>query len=338
MTAARNSRGLKIGARFALLAGITLIIVLVAYQGFDEVGRVVFSAGWGIAAVTVFHLFPIASSASAWRRATRSAWRGGATVFLWARLVREAVNGLLPVTQIGGDVVGARLLTFHGARAGVAAASVLVDLTLEFMTQIVFTVIGLGLLLRHGGENVTNWVIVGLAVALPAAAGFALAQRWGLFRLLERLLEWIAAQLGWSSPGALANLHETALSLYRQRSAVAIACLWHMLAWFLGAVEVWLTLLFLDARTGFTEALVIESLGQAIRTAAFLMPGAFGIQETGYLVLGGLFGLSPQVALSVSLIKRIRELLIGVPAMLAWQAIEGRRLLAPADCKENDRG
>ena len=56
----------------------------------------------------------------AWRAATRSAWQGGVVVFMWARLVREAVNGLLPVAQIGGDVVGARILSFHGARARIA--------------------------------------------------------------------------------------------------------------------------------------------------------------------------------------------------------------------------
>ncbi|MFQ5618046.1 MAG: lysylphosphatidylglycerol synthase domain-containing protein [Rhodospirillales bacterium] len=338
MTKSRNRQALKVGSGLAALAGLALIVVLIAYQGFAELGRVLFSAGWGIAAVTVFHLVPMAASAIAWRAAAGSAWQGGVAVFMWARLVREAVNGLLPVAQIGGDVVGARVLSFHGARARIAGASVIVDLTLEFLTQIVFTVLGLGLLLLHGGGEAVNWVLIGLAVAVPAAAGFLLAQRWGLFKLLERLLERLAAHFDWPALRSLANLHETILALYRHRRAMVEANLWHMVSWLLGAVEVWLTLVFLGADTTFGEALIIESLGQAIRSAAFLVPGALGIQEGGYLFLGVLFGLSPEAALSVSLIKRIRELVLGVPAMLAWQGIEGRRLLAASNGDKNGEG
>jgi len=160
-----------------MLAGLGAIVALIAYQGFDDIGRVMVTAGWGIALVTAFHLVPMAASALAWRAAAGAVAEGKAWVFLWARLLREAVNGLLPVAQIGGDVVGARILTFHGSRAPVAGASVLVDMTLEFLTQIVFTVIGLGLLLALGGGAITGWVVAGIAVASVAAIGFLLAQR-----------------------------------------------------------------------------------------------------------------------------------------------------------------
>lgn len=75
------------------------------------------------------------------------------------------------------------------------------------------------------------------------------------------------------------------------------------------------------------STLVIESLGQAIRSAAFFVPGAIGVQEGGFMAVGILFGLGPEVGLAVSLIKRIREVGLGVPALVAWQALEGRRLI-----------
>jgi uncharacterized membrane protein YbhN (UPF0104 family) len=76
------------------------------------------------------------------------------------------------------------------------------------------------------------------------------------------------------------------------------------------------------------DALIIESLGMAIRTAAFPIPGALGVQEGGLIVLGGLLGIDPAVALALALIKRVRELAWGVPGVVLWQAGEGRRLLA----------
>jgi putative membrane protein len=337
VSAPATRRAVRIVSGLTMLAGLGAIVALIAYQGFGDVGQVMATAGWGIALVTAFHLVPMAASALAWRAIARAVAEGRVWIFLWARLLREAVNGLLPVAQVGGDVVGARILTFHGSRAPIAGASVLVDMTLEFLTQIAFTVVGLGLLLVVGGGPMTGWVVVGIAVATLAAIGFLLAQRWGLFLLLERLLERMAGFLNWPALGSLTNLHDTVMSIYRQRRAMVGATLWHLASWLLGAVEVWLAFLVLGADVSFAEALVIESLGQAVRTAAFFVPGAYGIQEGGFMILALHFGLPPELGLSVSLMKRVREIVLGVPAMLAWQLVEGRRLLAVADTTSQQR-
>jgi putative membrane protein len=331
MSARTGRRGVRIGAGLAALAGLAAIVGLIAYQGFAEVGGVMMAAGWGIALVTAFHLLPMAASALAWRAAAAAIGPARVWLFLWGRLLREAINGLLPVAQVGGDIVGARILTFHGWRAPAAGASVLADLTLELLTQILFTAAGLILLFADGGHGLAEWGAAGLAVAAGAVGGFLLAQRWGIFLLLERLLERMARHLNWPALGSLANLHDTVMAIYRRPAAMIGGTLWHLASWLLGAVEVWLALRILGADIGFAEALIIESLGQALRTAAFLVPGAFGVQESGYMLLGMQFGLAPEVALSVSLIKRVRELVLGVPAMLVWQFVEGRRLVAVAD-------
>jgi hypothetical protein len=56
----------------------------------------------------------------------------------------------------------------------------------------------------------------------------------------------------------------------------------------------------------------------------FIIPNAYGIQEGAYIVLGTLLGFSPDFSLAVSLATRIRELLVDVPGLLAWQFIEGK--------------
>ena len=72
--------------------------------------------------------------------------------------------------------------------------------------------------------------------------------------------------------------------------------------------------------------LVIESLLYAIRTAAFAVPQGVGVQEGAYVLLGAGFGLTPEMSLALSLLKRARDLTIGLPAIAVWQAIEGGRL------------
>jgi hypothetical protein len=79
---------------------------------------------------------------------------------------------------------------------------------------------------------------------------------------------------------------------------------------------------------GLAEAVALESLMHALRGVAFMVPWSVGVQEGGYVVVGALFGIGPEAALALSLVKRARDLILGVPALLAWQLVEGRRLAA----------
>jgi putative membrane protein len=317
--------GLTLG--LAGLAGLALATALVAYQGLGAVTGALAQVGWGLIAVTLFHLVPLGCSALGWR----SLWRGfggaGVWTFAWVRWVREAADNLLPVAQVGGEMIGARLLALRGTSLPHAAASVIVDVTVEVLTQLLFTALGLALLLSAGGEPaIVRWVILGLVAALPAVTGFVLIQRYGFFRLVERLGQSLERRWPGCGLDRLEGLQDAIHAMYgRVRNGLAAAT-WHLASWVLGAGEVWLILYLMGRPVAPHEALVLESLGHAIRSAVFVVPGALGFQEGGYMVLGTLFGLPPQAGLALSLAKRVRELLLGVPALVVWQLVEGRRL------------
>jgi uncharacterized membrane protein YbhN (UPF0104 family) len=88
------------------------------------------------------------------------------------------------------------------------------------------------------------------------------------------------------------------------------------IGWMVGTVEVYLILGLLRYPVSWSDALMLESLGQAIRAAAFVIPGALGVQEGGYLLLAPLAGLPSEAGLALSLAKRARELLLGLPGLL----------------------
>jgi putative membrane protein len=335
MAGAAGRRSLKLASGAIALAGIAAIAAISAEQGFSELGQVLATAGWGIAAVVAFHLVALAASTLAWKAVLDPIWRVGFEVLLWARLLREAVNSLLPVAQVGGEVVGARILTFHGAKPNIAGATVVTDVTIETATQVVFTILGVALLLWWGGGEMALWAFVAAALAAFAAAALVLAQRRGLFLMFERLIERLADRFDWPALRSFASMHDTLMEVYRNRRAVAAGAAWHLASWLLGAVEVWLALMACGSEAGFVEALILESLGQAIRSAAFVVPAGLGVQEGGFLFLGVFLGIPPEIALTVSLIKRIRDVVLGAPTMLAWQAIEARRLAAAVAVKQD---
>ena len=258
-------------------------------------------------------------------------------MFFWARSVREAVGSLLPVMQVGGEFVGARILTFHGAKAGIAGASVVLDLTLETIAQFFYTLLGLLLLVLIGGsEQTVRWAAVGLVVAALALGGFVVAQRKGMFKLFEDFIEKISNKWEWLSLGKIDDLHDTIQKLYRERRAFLAAGVTHLFSWIISAGEVWLALYFMGHPVSFLEALILDSLSHAVRSAAFVVPGALGVQEGAYMLLGQMLGLTPEMGLALSLVKRVRDLLLGIPALLGWQFLESGRLWIRANRRKSN--
>jgi len=116
-------------------------------------------------------------------------------------------------------------------------------------------------------------------------------------------------------------------TLYADPGRLAASLVLRLLSRVAMAGEVWLILWFMGHPVGLAEAMVLEFLGQTLRAASFFVPGAYGVQEGGYVLLGAAIGLPPSVALAVSLAKRGRELLVGLPALVVWQLGDGRAAL-----------
>ena len=309
-----------------------LATILIADHGAAAILDAMLVIGWGLLAVTLFHLVPMMLANLSWRELLPRASRPGALALLWIRWIRESVNSLLPVAQVGGDLVCARLVHLHGVAGASAIASMVVDLTVSVLTQLLFVALGLALLLMRSLEPTVlavAWgVAAGMGILLAAMATFLFVQRRGMFEIAIRIG---AALLGSNVRERLnakaAEIDHAIRALYRNKRAFWIAMAWRLADWIAGAGEVWLVMYFLGKPVSIAEALILESLGTGVRSAAFLVPGAIGILEASYIVFGGLFGISAADSLALALAKRVRELLLGLPGLLAWQLAEGRRLL-----------
>ncbi len=313
-------RTLNLWSAAAGLAGATLAAGLLAYYGLGTVADLLAQAGVGVGvgAVIAFHLIQLWLTAAAWHAllpaGPAAPTRAALTVL---RLIREGINNLLPVAGIGGPVVAVRLLCRRGLAPADAVAATVVDITVELVTQVVFTLLGIALLVVCLGTlPLAVPLLVGLLVIVGMVAALAAAQRLGISRFAARG----AARFGWAH--SVSGVQGRIAGLYRRRAALAVSAALHLLAWALGAVEVWLALHFLGRDVTLAEAFVIESLGQTVKAVSFAIPGALGVQEGGYVVLCGLFGIAPDLALALSLIKRFREIALGAPSLFLWLRLE----------------
>ena len=311
-------------AALSLLVGLTVAVVLIVTNDPREILHLLLGAGWGIAAVVALRLPQILFSALGWASLIDDPRRPGWRTLVRLRWIREAVNAMLPVAQVGGDFVRAQLLLRRGVSGVAAAASVAVDLATEMAAQVVFALLGLAvlLLIPHSG-GASGWTVGIVALIGILAAGFIAAQRWGLFRLVERLLQPLAGRgerAAKQAGGAAAGLHDAVVRLHRAPRRLWLSGMAHLASWLLGTLETWAAMRLLGIEgAGLEEALVIESLGQAVRSLGFMIPGALGVQEGGSVLVCALFGIPPEQAIALALIRRIRDVTLGLPGIVAWR-------------------
>jgi putative membrane protein len=320
---------MKLAGIFFWITGLALLIGLIAWQGFAKVGAAFAEVGWGLPVICVYFLLPMTANTFCWQLLLPTSTRPPLRTLLVLRWVCGSVNTLLPVAQVGGELVRARLLTFRGVRGSDAGASAVVDVTIAAATQSVFSIIGILILLQYDVLTDTAYAAAfGLFIFCILLISFFVAQRYGLFYKITRLFEKSLKVGDWKNiTGGAKELDEAILSTYSRRRALAFATAWRTFGLIIGSGQVMLVFYFLGYPISFVEAIMLESLGHAMRNVAFMIPGALGVQEGGYMLLGHVVGAGPEIGLVFSLIMRARSLVLGLPGLAVWQLIEGRKLL-----------
>jgi len=312
------------------LAGAALFTALLVREGAPQVAKAIATARWAILGVIAYHLcVPVFLDALAWWILFPKNDRLPLRRIFWMRWIGESVSTLVPSAAVGGDIVRARLAAIHGAPLPVAAGTVLVDLTLGVFTQAAFTLLGVLLLVQATGQrSFVGPTIVGTLVGVAAVGGFYFVQRLGMFGFLARMIGKLANSPEWQSlVQSGESLDVTVRTLYARRGAVIGCCAWTILSLILNSGEIWIALYALNLNATVMNAVILQSTVLTVRNVAFAVPSGLGVQEGGYVLIGNLLGIDGPSALALSLIARVRELGLGIPGLLTWQLIEGRRLL-----------
>jgi putative membrane protein len=320
----------KTTAIIAAVIGLTIALAVITYHNLHgQVFEQVLKIGWpGFTAVIAAQVVLFVPLGIAWWVVDPHEAFAKTPVFMWGRIAREAASDVLPFSQVGGIVIQARCAILGGVTPASAFGSNIVDVTMEMVAQIIYTLIGIALLVVHlgfGGANskLLMTIVGSVGVGLLIVVSFIATQRKGLSKLgafIRRLAPSAAEHTD-----AMTQVIDEA---YGQPARLLIGLGLHIFAWFGGAWGTWLILDFMGHPLPFMSVVAIESLLFAARNAAFVVPSGLGVQEGVYALLGPLFGLPSEAALALSLLKRARDIAVGVPVLLSWQLVEGRRSLS----------
>jgi len=255
-----------------------------------------------------------------WRQLLQHNARPRWLALLIMRWITESVNNLLPVAQIGGEIVRARLLTKHGIHGATASSTVLGDFTIGLFAQALFTLVGALLLFNAvGTTDFVSQLTTGILVLLLLLIGFFYFQSQGFSKITSIMTARSVNNNRWLS--LIKNTEQFAAEikqLYSQRQNLFLAFSWRLLAWFVGTGETFLILYALGISISLAHLVILESFAFAARSLGFLIPGAVGITEGALVLVGTLLGLTPAQALTLALAKRARELLLGLPGIIIW--------------------
>jgi glycosyltransferase 2 family protein len=308
--------------------GLALGAYLVLLVGWSSVASAVIAAGTGgFSILALYALALMAVLGTAWYVLSAekiSRWRQ----FVWGRMVRDCASELLPFSQLGGVILGTRAAIVLGVPSPLALASTVADVTSEVLTQIIYIAFGAIIFSSFAvSDSVVLSVskIVWISLIFLVFAGLLLIalQRFGN-RFLGRLL----ARIVPGAIGAAAAAGDALKLIYRSRMRFGISLAIHGIGWLASALGTWMAFRLTGARIDFAAAIALDAFACAVRSAAVFVPSALGVQEATYAFLAPLFGVGAEFGLAVSLIKRARDIAVGIPVLLIWQATESRYAFA----------
>ena len=252
--------------------------------------------------------------------------RAGLGYVFWVTSVREAIDRLLPVASVGGGVAGVRLVRWRGVAAAPISATIIIEIVLTLIVSYAFTALGIILLIEQqvsGGQY--RRLLLAFLLSLPVPAMTVLLLRYGsVFARLQKFLRPLVGNTALSD--AAVSLDQELRACMDRWRLLLVAGVLQFAALAAGAGEVWFALRLFGHPVGLDAALVLESMTQAMRHLAFVIPAGLGVQEATLVLFGHLLGVSGELALALSMAKRMREVLCGIPSLISWQWMEARRL------------
>ena len=314
----------------AFLIGLAAVTALIMWQGVAEIAGTLAELGFGIVFMLLSFALYLAIGVFALRCLFPVEQIPGLVPIFNSLWIGGSVNTLFPVAQVGGEAVKAHVLYYYGTPGPIAASAALADTTVSALSLAIWGFLGVAALFHL---NVDTTVAYGVTAGVTAFAfgsiAFFILQRIGAVKFLAKSISGISSSKGWGLVIDNVKDVDTAVrNVYRNTPRLSLAVAIKLLARLAMSLEIWVAAYWMGHPISLIEAFMFRSLIATIRGAAFFIPQGLGVQEAAFIALGGLAGISPGLALSISLATRAREVIESIAGFLLWQRLEGKSLWA----------
>ncbi|MFA5975418.1 MAG: lysylphosphatidylglycerol synthase domain-containing protein [Elusimicrobiota bacterium] len=303
-----------------ILIGLTIVGYLVHQVGWGVIRHTLGLLEWGYVIVLCYPLSWMVFNTTGWFWALHVQYASRLSLLrlLPIRLAGETFNSLLPSGYVGGEPLKAKLL------GGIiplreATSSVLIAKSAQSIGLVVFVGLGLTLGQNQSSSSIPQrgtWTALAILAGGIAIFSVLLARR--SFSRLGRGLYRIT-RLGWIQRREkyLVSLDESLGNFYREgKGRFFMSIVFHLMGWLAGALEVAVIFWLIDHPIGWRQAWFIGAMAQLASVIGLLVPAGVGLYEGGHYMAASLLGINPALGLSVSLVRRVREIFWDVLGLL----------------------
>ena len=246
--------------------------------------------------------------------------------FFWSFIITwisQTSGKFFPTGNITGEFVRIYLGIKKGLSSYEASSTVFADLIIATLSLFIIAIFSLVLIL-FSDFNLINtkesfYLYTALFVIFLGCLLF-------FFLVRKRLIKYLIRQINKRFNFSLnkkqitffIKLDISLFYLMKRKNLLLKALFYRLLGWFAGAIEIYVFLFLIDIEVSILDVILIESFSGVIRAVVFFIPAGIGVQELAFVLIGDFVGLSPTVSFSVAIGRRIREFLVGFPAVFGW--------------------
>ena len=235
--------------------------------------------------------------------------------------ISQTSSKFIPTGNITGEFVRFYLARRSGQKFSEASSTVLMDL---FIATFSLFIIGLLAFIFIAFSLKSSFILNRYQYLILALFLISLGSLFFMLLIRKRVISKLLVstkKLEFLSKKNIFNLIRLDISLnklsYRKRRLLS-AIMLRLAGWIAGAFEIYIFLWIIGVDATVTDVIIIESVTSIIRSAAFFIPSAIGVQELAFVIVGELVGYSGIVSFSIAIGRRFREIMVGIPAIITW--------------------
>ncbi len=235
--------------------------------------------------------------------------------------ISQTSGKFIPSGNITGEFVRFYLARRSGHKFSEASSTVLMDL---FIATFSLFLIGLAALIFIVFSLKSNLILNQFQYLILAFSLISLGTLFFLLIIRKRVISKflvITKKIEFLSKKNIFNLLRLDISLNKlshRKWRLLNAVVLRLMGWIAGAFEIYVFLWVIGVDAKISDVIIIESVTAIIRSAAFFIPSAIGVQELAFVIVGELVGYSSIVSFSVAIGRRLREIMVGIPAIITW--------------------
>ena len=235
--------------------------------------------------------------------------------------ISQTSGKFIPSGNITGEFVRFYLARRNGQKFSEASSTVLMDL---FIATFSLFLIGLAALIFIIFSLKSNLILNQFQYLILAFSLISLGTLFFLLIIRKRVISKflvITKKIEFLSKKNIFNLLRLDISLNKlshRKWRLLNAVVLRLMGWIAGAFEIYVFFWVIGVDAKITDVIIIESVTAIIRSAAFFIPSAIGVQELAFVIVGELVGYSSIVSFSVAIGRRLREIMVGIPAIITW--------------------